>query len=94
MHDLDEIRAFLAVIETGSARAAADRLDVPRSTLRRRIESFEQRVGVPLLWTDTAGAHPTPAARLLVERGPALLEDYGRLLAHARQASERSRRRS
>lgn len=88
MPDLDEMRAFLTVVATGSASAAADQLGVPRSTLRRRIGSLEQRIGARLLWTDASGAHPTPAARLLLEHGPALLADYADLLERARQAAD------
>ena len=87
MPDLDELRAFLAVVAAGSFQGAADELSVPRSTLRRRLESLEQRVGVPLLWTDTAGAHPTPAARLLLDDGAALLRSYRALLESALQAA-------
>ena len=90
MTDLDELRAFLAVIEAGSMKAAAADLGVPRSTLRRRLESLEQRVGVTLLWTDATGAYPTPAARLLLTDGAALLASYDALVDQARQARQRS----
>ena len=38
MADLDELRAFLAIVEHGSAKAASGAIGIPRSTLRRRIE--------------------------------------------------------
>jgi DNA-binding transcriptional LysR family regulator len=89
MAELDELRAFLAVIDAGSVKAAAVDLGVPRSTLRRRLESLEQRVGVALLWTDATGAYPTPAARLLLSDGASLLESYGSLVDQARRAAKR-----
>lgn len=89
MAELDELRAFLAVIHTGSVKAAASELGVPRSSLRRRLESLEQRVGVALIWADATGAYPTPAARLLLTDGAALLASYDSLLDRARRAAQR-----
>lgn len=88
MSDLDELRAFLAVVETGSVAAASDQLSVPRSTLRRRLDALEQRVGVALLWMDASGAHPTPAARLLVTEGAALIASYENLVRESKRANE------
>jgi hypothetical protein len=47
--DLEELRAFLDVVETGSYLAAADSLGVSRTTLRLRVEASERqlRVSVP-----------------------------------------------
>ena len=87
MPDLDELRALIAVVAAGSTKTAAHELGVPRSTLRRRLESLEQRVGAPLLWSDATGTHPTPSARLLLDEGPALLDSYRLLLDRARKAS-------
>lgn len=43
--DLEELRAFLDVVQTGSFLAAADSLGVSRTTLRRRVEALEARAG-------------------------------------------------
>ena len=86
MADLDELRAFLAVVEQGSVKAAADALGVPRSTLRRRIDTLEQRVGASLLWADPRGTRLSPKGRLMVEEAEALLSSHASLLERARRA--------
>ncbi|MGB5311463.1 MAG: LysR family transcriptional regulator, partial [Polyangiales bacterium] len=48
--NLDELRAFVAVSETGSIVAAARSLNFARATLRRRLDELEARAGVPLLY--------------------------------------------
>ncbi|GAB4534317.1 MAG: hypothetical protein Tsb0020_49910 [Haliangiales bacterium] len=86
MADLDEVRAFRAVVVAGSVKAAAEALAMPRSTLRRRLAALEQRVGVSLLWTDAAGVHPTPAGRVLMREGEAIIDAYQTLIERARAA--------
>lgn len=85
MADLDELRAFLAIVEQGSAKAAADSLGIPRSTLRRRIDALEQRVGASLLWADSRGTRLSPKGRLMVEEAEAMLATHAALLARVRQ---------
>ncbi|MFO7567955.1 MAG: LysR family transcriptional regulator [Enhygromyxa sp.] len=83
--DLDELRGFLAVVESGSFHGAAIKLDVPRATLRRRIDALEARAGVPLLGRSARGVTVTEAGALIVERGRRLLIDGASLLAAARE---------
>jgi DNA-binding transcriptional LysR family regulator len=45
--DLEELRAFLHVVESGSFLAAADTLQVSRTTLRRRVGSLEALSDLP-----------------------------------------------
>ncbi len=71
--DLESLHALLAVLDHGSLAAASERLALPRSTLRRRIERLEARVGAELFLRDSRGAWPTPAARSLAERARPLL---------------------
>ena len=86
MADLDELRAFLAVVEHGSAKAAADTLGVPRSTLRRRIDALEQRIGATLLWSDAQGTRLSPKGRLMVDEAQGLLASHAALIERARRA--------
>lgn len=83
--DLDELRALIAVVETGSFSAAAKSLRFARATLRRRIDELEARMGTPLLLRDAQRVRPTPAGALLVERGPALLTEARSLFASIRR---------
>ncbi len=58
--DWDDVRIFLACVKLGSLRKAADQLGLNSSTITRRIEGFEQRLGVPLLNRLPEGVSPTP----------------------------------
>ncbi|SDL03799.1 LysR family transcriptional regulator [Aliiruegeria lutimaris] len=61
------IRAFLAVVRTGSTLAASRELGVTQPTVARRIDEFEHELGLTLFDRDTRGFHPTPQARKLLE---------------------------
>ena len=67
--DLEELRSFLAVVETGSFLAAATNLGVARATLRRRVDALEARAGVPLLERTARGVTVTEAGSVLMARG-------------------------
>ncbi len=82
--DLEELRAFLQVVDSGSFLAAADRLQVSRTTLRRRVGSLESRAGVPLLESTQQGVVLTDAGQMLARRGRAMEEEAGALLASVR----------
>ncbi|WP_012068653.1 LysR family transcriptional regulator [Marinomonas sp.] len=49
MYDLNEVRAFVSVMETGSLKDSAQNLGVSKSTLSRRISHLEQALNQPLL---------------------------------------------
>lgn len=57
----NDIKIFLALVRHGSVRAAATKLDISHSTVARRIESFEKRVGVRLFDRISTGYAITPA---------------------------------
>lgn len=86
--DLDDLEAFLAVVDAGSVAAAAVALGLPRSTLRRRLGELEARVGAPLLVTSPAGATLTDAGEALVARGRALLAAHQALLTEVAASAE------
>jgi DNA-binding transcriptional LysR family regulator len=48
MKGLDELYAFKMVVDSGGISAASRRLDLPKSTLARRLNDLEKRLGVPL----------------------------------------------
>jgi DNA-binding transcriptional LysR family regulator len=83
--DLEEFRAFLAVVETGSFLAAATNLNVARATLRRRVEALEARAGVPLLERSARGVVVTPAGSLLASRGRLVVQEATALVASVRE---------
>ncbi len=84
--NLDDLNTFLAVAEEGSLLKAARRLDMSRSTLSRKLESFEEAVGVTLLRRTRAGVELTQAGELLAERGRPLIQETTTLLAQIRSA--------
>jgi DNA-binding transcriptional LysR family regulator len=86
--DLEELRAFLHVADSGSFLAAAEQLRVSRTTLRRRVSSLESRAGVPLLESTQQGVVLTDAGRVLARRGRALEEEAGALLASVREVGQ------
>ena len=83
--DLDELRAFVAVAETGSIVAAARSLGFARATLRRRLDELEARAGVPLLHRTAHGAFPTDAGFVLAARGRPILQEASALLSSVRE---------
>lgn len=85
--ELEALRAFVAVVETGSFVAAAQRLRLPRATLHRRIGELEASVGVALLERTPRGAEATDAGRTLASQGRRLLRDADALLGATRSAA-------
>jgi len=56
-----QLRAFLAVVEHGSLRAAADSLGVSPAAISSSVTSLRKIVGVPLLAREGRGVKLTPA---------------------------------
>lgn len=66
---------FVEVARAGSFRAAARALEVPTSTVSRRIARLEKALGTRLFLRSTRQVRPTDAAQRYLERvGPALGE--------------------
>ena len=59
--DLNQLRTFLDVHETGSFSLAAAKAGVPRSTVSRAVASLEQSLGVRLLHRTTRRVSTTAA---------------------------------
>ncbi len=75
MDRFEDMSAFVAVVETGSFTAAADRLDVARSAVSRRVAALEERLGVQLLRRTTRRLNLTDSGRGFYERSAQLLAD-------------------
>jgi DNA-binding transcriptional LysR family regulator len=86
--DLEELRAFLAVVEAGSFLAAADALGISRTTLRRRVDTLEARAGVALVESSPAGVQVTAAGSLLAERGRQMVLEGRALLTSIRELGQ------
>ena len=66
--DLNLVRVFVAVHETGSFSGAASRLSVPRSTVSRAVASLEAELGVRLFQRTTRQVSTSSAGLALFER--------------------------
>ena len=60
--DWDDVRVFLAVMRSTSLREAADRLCVSHPTVRRRLNTLEERLRVRLFDRRSDGLQATPDA--------------------------------
>ena len=66
--DWDDYKYFSALAATRSVRAAAEQLDVNPSTVSRRLEHFEQRLGVQLFIRSQRGLTITPEGAEVIAR--------------------------
>lgn len=75
MNQFEDLRAFVAVVETGSFTAAADRLDSAKSAISRRVSLLEERLGAQLLRRTTRRINLTETGRSFYERSARILAD-------------------
>ena len=61
--DLNEIATFVQVVEAGGFSSAAQQLELPKSTVSRRISRLEQRLGVRLIERTTRQMRLTEAGQ-------------------------------
>lgn len=88
---LPDMALFVEVARAGSFRQAAVRLQLPPSTLSRRVAAMERRLGVPLFLRTTRSVVLTAAARPYFERCLEVLDAAERaqvalMAGHAQQA--------
>ncbi len=86
--DLEELRAFLAVVETGSFLGAERAISMPRATLRRRVDALEARAGVALLRRTRSGIEPSDAGAVLAARGRLMIQEATALVASIREIGQ------
>lgn len=68
MHDLNALRAFIAVVEQGSFSAAAQHLSCANSSISRQVSQLEQQIGESLLVRSTRVVRTTDAGAELFAR--------------------------
>ncbi len=83
-YDLRHVRAFVAVAETLSFRAAAERAHMAQPAVSRTIRDLEARLGATLFTRDTHHV-------ALTEAGAVFLDDARALLAAAERAQQAAR---
>jgi len=72
--DIDHARTFLAVVDTGSFVAAAEKIYVTQSTVSMRIKVLEHQLGQTLFERSKAGASLTPAGRQFQKHARAFIK--------------------
>jgi DNA-binding transcriptional LysR family regulator len=80
--DLEDLKNFIEVVESGGFNRAARRLGISKSIVSRRIGRLEQELGVRLLSRSTRGISPTEAGLEFKARGERILAE----LEEAREA--------
>ncbi len=73
--NLNDLRLFIRVVETGSFTAAGESLRVQKSTISRRIAQLEDEMGVRLLQRSTRKLQLTDEGRALFERCRPLIDE-------------------
>jgi DNA-binding transcriptional LysR family regulator len=67
--DLNEMLVFTRVVQAGSFSAAARQLEMPKSTVSRKVAELEDRVGARLIQRTTRKLGLTDAGRIYFEHG-------------------------
>lgn len=75
MHQLDAMRIFVRVTETGSFTQAADSLGLPRASVSNAIKQLETKLGTRLLHRTTRRVQLTQDGQACLERCMDLLAD-------------------
>ena len=79
--DLTQLRTFVAVAESGSVSAGAERVFLSQSSVSEQLKKLEERAGQPLFVRSKQGVTATPA-------GSRLLDHARRILAMSEAAFE------
>lgn len=78
---LQAVRYFIAIVETGGFRAAAERIHVSQSAITSALQHLEDELGAPLLVRARTGVTPTRFGRAFL--------DHARVIDHeSRKARE------
>ena len=72
---LHDLHVLMAVVQAGSMRKAAARLNTTQPSISRSIAELEDAVGVPLLDRNPHGVEPTTYGRALLDGGVAMFDD-------------------
>jgi DNA-binding transcriptional LysR family regulator len=76
---IDDISAFVAVVRNQSLSAAADALGLTQSAITRRVQNFEQELGVDLLDRTVKPPRPSLMGRKVFEQCARVLHEVDRL---------------
>lgn len=77
-YQLDDIAAFLQVVEAGSISGAATRLNLSKSVVSKRVADLEEALGAELLHRSTRGVQPTDEGKRFHARARTIMEELDR----------------
>lgn len=86
---LDEIAVFVAVVDQGSFRSAAEQMGLSPSAVSKRLSALEERLGVQLLQRTTRKLSITQAGELLYDRVRSIPSDIAEAEEQLREAAGR-----
>ena len=89
---IENLRAYVCVLEEGSFTKAAERLLVTQSALSRQISELERSVGRPLISRTTRQVRVTPAGRILYAHAQRMLTEWDLAEKRIQQLSGRPER--
>ena len=84
--NIEDVRAFVAVVDMGSVARAALRLNLTQPAISRRVQRLEQALGVTLLDRDQKPARPTRAGEAAYSRCVAVMRATEALTRETRAA--------
>lgn len=87
MDQIQAMRVFARVVETGSFTRAAETLDMPKGSATKLVQQLETRLRVKLLNRTTRRVTVTPDGAAYFERAARLLNDLDEMDAAMTQAS-------
>ncbi|MET9675825.1 LysR family transcriptional regulator [Streptomyces sp. NPDC006482] len=85
--DLEAVRTFLAVLDEGRFRQAADELGITQQAVSKRVAALEKELGVRLLTRTARGPEVTIDGQAFLPHARALLQAEARALASVRPGS-------
>jgi len=83
---LDDIEAFLAVVETSSVSAAARRLGLAKSVVSKRVSDLEAAIGAELLHRSSRKVVPTDSGQAFYHRARELVHQLEQAVDEAGEA--------
>ena len=73
MSQIEELRAFVLIVETGSLTQAADRMGIAVSAVSRRLRDLELRLGTALIQRSTRRLFLNETGQLFYQRAKTVL---------------------
>ena len=72
--NLVAVESYVAVIDTGGFRAAAERLGITQGAISQQIRRLESELGASLIHRDPAGCRPAPGTEAFLRYARTLLD--------------------